>query len=150
MTKKERLKWELIGIEDTVRMFNKLPEELQDRILPQAMRVGAKHVQALAKAKAPVKTGWLRDHIVIGRYPKSKTRRNWGANWVVAWIGFKYDPEHYYGHFVEYGTKYQPPRPFMRPALKASQATILDVVRKAMNVRLPRFAKKYEIKGIHL
>ena len=56
-----------------------------------------------AKEKAPVDTHFLVDHITT-RYPGKLEGRVIG--------------EASYNGYVEYGTRYQPPKPHIRPALK--------------------------------
>ena len=150
MTKRQKLQWEAIGIDKTLELFNKLPEEVQDKILPPSLRVGAKYVMSLAKARAPEDSGWLKNNMKVSKYSKSKTRRNWGPHFVIYGVGWKYDKKHFYPHFVEFGTKFQKPQHFMSKSLEQSQEKIVGIVRRALNVRLPRFAKRYSIKGINL
>jgi HK97 gp10 family phage protein len=68
-----------------------------------AARTWAVNVRDLAKMKAPVRTGYLRDSITSERLGPKHWKVKVGAH---------------YGIYVEYGTRYMAAQPYFRPAIK--------------------------------
>lgn len=90
-------------------------------------------VQAEMKARAPVRTGNLRDNL-IKEEPEVKADEialNVGPN-ERAW----------YSRFIELGTSKQAPHPFMRQAAKAKEAAVNDHVAKGIAALIDREARK--------
>lgn len=84
-----------LNLHEVLREFNKLPYE----------------IMAGAKARAPVRTGYLRDSITV--------RKQSGGYEVH--VGAKY------GLYVEYGTRNAPAQPYLTPA---AQEAIRRFIRK--------------------
>ena len=78
-----------------------------------AVRTWAANVKRLSKAKAPVRTGRLRDSIESQRIGPKHWKVNVGA---------------YYGVYVEYGTRYMSAQPYFRPAIKVANKIFRDQV----------------------
>jgi HK97 gp10 family phage protein len=92
----------------TIRVvFNKLPQVATGIHAGAVAEVAkaAHDIEAAAKAKVPVKTGLLQRsiHSVIS------------AGGLTATVG----PSANYGIFIEFGTRHQGARPYMRPAAEA-------------------------------
>ena len=96
-------------------------ERLADMDSGSALLSGAAILQEAAQANAPVKTGALRDSI---------TAREDGPDRAVVEVGADY------GFFVEYGTRYQSGHPFIRPAIDAETARIVQAVGQGVEVRM--------------
>lgn len=78
--------------------------DIEDRL-----RSAALQVEALAKLRAPVDTGFLRNSISAQRITAKR--------WVV-------EAGAYYAPYVEYGTVRAAAQPFLRPALEVVKAQI--------------------------
>jgi len=76
----------------------------------------AERVADLARQNAPVRTGYLRDHIKARHYSKTSN--------VIS-----YAP---YSGFVEFGTRYMAAQPFLRPAMDQHTREILKAVAEAL------------------
>lgn len=76
----------------------------------------ARRIERYAKTLAPVDTGTLRDSI-------SAEEVGPGV-WVVG-------PEVPYAHILEFGSVYQPPQPYMLPALDRYEPQFIEACRKA-------------------
>lgn len=85
-----------------------------------AVATAAKLVEGRAKARVPVNTGRLRDAIHVERGGLAEYEVKGGDN------------EAWYGHLVEHGTTYTPPRPFMVPSAEESRAEATALVAAAV------------------
>lgn len=94
---------EFIGLKEANAALRKLPEFARVEA-QQTMDVTAFQVARLAAAKAPYKTGTLRDGITWASRPQSLSAVVGRS--AAAW----------YWRFVEFGTRFMAARPFMRPA----------------------------------
>ncbi len=65
-----------------------------------------------AKGRVPVATGKLRDAIHVER------------KGLAEYVVIAGDDEAFYGHMVEFGTRRQPPHPFLTPAAEAHRVTL--------------------------
>lgn len=83
----------LSGFEETFKALEQLPTKIEIKILKQAVTKLAKDITAEVKARAPVKTGVLRDSLSL----KGATRRK--GNISVTMHG------KFYARFLEKGTK---------------------------------------------
>ena len=99
------------GLKDIEKVLRQLPLKARQRVVMNGLRAGARLIAKDAKARVPVRTGALRDSITVATVRKSKrsARRQ-------VLIGFK-KPVSRRAHLTEFGTKFQPAEPFMRPAL---------------------------------
>lgn len=68
-----------------------------------AARTWALNVSRLAKARAPVRTGYLKKSIYARKIGPKAWRVRVGAS---------------YGIYVEYGTRYMAAQPYLRPAIR--------------------------------
>lgn len=103
---------------------------LQNPVLRDAIEEGAELVRADAARRAPRgSTGKLQDEMTTltetGTPERAATRVGPSAN---AW----------YGVFQEKGTKRQPARPFLRPALDTQGPAVVELVRKRLLAALQR------------
>jgi HK97 gp10 family phage protein len=105
--------WSVKIVADTVTpKLAAFAGKIQHEVEMELDVVGA-DMEDLAKELAPYLTGFLRDSI--------QHRAS----------GFTLDfwAEAYYSAYQEFGTRFIPPHPFMRPALDANQQKILDAIR---------------------
>jgi HK97 gp10 family phage protein len=82
-------------------------------ICPVAM---AEEIADIAREKAPVDTGFLRDHIKALHFAKHS----------------RVDATAKYSGYLEFGTYRMKAQPFLRPAIREGQRQILEAVREAM------------------
>lgn len=148
------------GLDALNRALDELPAKLQANILRGAMRAGAKVVERAVKDAAPVRTGKLRDSV------RTSSRLDRRTGQVVATVkagGSGGKRAAYYAHMVEFGTQahdikpqdakslfiaglfgelvHHPgatARPFMRPAMDATQSAAALAVAEYCRTRLTR------------
>lgn len=82
-------------------------DQVHERIRAQMIRIGQDVVE-IAKRYAPIDTGYLRDSIAYAYNDATYT--------VAFLVGAPY------GIFVEYGTRYQGPHPYLRPAINTIES----------------------------
>lgn len=100
---------EIIGLKEANAALRKLPEFAKVQA-QQTMDVTAFQVAQQAAARAPVRTGLLKDSIQWRSRPRSLSA-------VVGVLA-----RAFYWKFLEYGTVKLSPRPFLRPAADAMRA----------------------------
>ncbi len=112
--------FEIKGAKEMERLLRELGPNVASRAGDRALRAGAKPIVAEAKRLVPVKTGELRDSIIV-----VGERRRKGDNERVVVIGFKM-PGSRRAHLTEFGTVHAPAQPFMRPALDSKGGEALN------------------------
>jgi len=110
--------WGVKIVRDTVtpklrRFREKMPEKVTDEIL----RVGAQ-MEAYAKSIVPVRTGYLRSTIVFRAFERP----------LMFWFGATAP----YASFVEFGTRFMAPRPYLRPALDAYLPRLMAAIKNGV------------------
>ncbi len=125
-----------------IKALRGLPKDVRDKALKSSLRVSAKKVQDTAKALAPYRTGNLRDSIAI-RSMSKRSLSEYGDPFY--FIGYKVGllPKGYYGRFIELGTKYITPKPFLLPALEVNEYSIISVIITDLRIKIPKFTRKY-------
>lgn len=155
---------EVKGIAEIGRRLRALPPALGSKgggPLRYALFQSAKVLRDAAIARAPKKTGNLRENIVTKRHrnPKAvgaterydigfkggtrkltnnaRNRRagRAGARVTTAGVAF-------YGRFLELGTSKMPARPFLRPAIEAKRGEAVQVFSRAFLLAVERAEKK--------
>ena len=111
----------------TVDNIYKLKDEAR-RLAAQAVGAAAVNIEANAKVRCPWKTGRLRNSI------SAKKADADGLAWKVA-------PHTDYAIFVEFGTRYMAPRPYMTPAAYETFPSF----KKAMEWVMKKAAERAEI-----
>ena len=91
------------GLPEILKKLKDLPEVLKSRILSRAMRKGADLIREMAARMVPVRTGQLRNSILV-RQPSFRMRTN---------ITLNISADSRIAHLVEFGTSAHPiaPRP---------------------------------------
>lgn len=82
-----------------------------------AARTWAADVKNGAKAKAPVRTGYLKESIASTRTGRKVWKVEVGAH---------------YGIYVEYGTRYMAAQPYFRPAIQVANKNFRRNMRKVL------------------
>ncbi len=128
------------GLKELDARLKKLPDVVQRRILGAATAAAARVVQKSAKSQAPAKTGRLKKNIVVRT---KRTRTGTVSRVTLRTKGKGTDPKNaYYGRFVEFGTKKQAARPFLRPAFDSNVNQAIQTMRKKIAQRLEAEARK--------
>ena len=93
------------GLEEALKAFGSMDAKLRSQV-HYALTEAVILAHQIARSLAPVRTGRLRSSIY------------WRASgfYLGEWVEFGASAP--YAGFVEYGTRYMAPRPFMRPALE--------------------------------
>lgn len=91
--------------------FPEIVAELRPRI-SKAIKEGAEAIAGVARSRVPVRSGALRDAVEVRRH-SAAAYRVMGA-----------DDEAFYGRFVEYGTKYMEPEPYLIPSADAEKEAL--------------------------
>jgi HK97 gp10 family phage protein len=114
------VKMRLTGAKELKAALQNLPlDDNRDGIARRVLKEAGKPILAAARSMAPVDTGRLKKAIFM------RSQRVQRGDVTVA-IGVRRGRV-FYGWFQEFGTKYLPPQPFMRPAWDAHKG---DLIRK--------------------
>lgn len=122
----------ITGEEELLRKLKALEDVALGSMLTEAVSAAAQLVVVEAKARAPVRTGNLREAIEAGE-PKRVGFR------VTAPIGP--GKKGWYGLFVEVGTKLAAAHPFLRPALDGKRKEIKQTIREIVRQRIEKVAR---------
>ena len=96
------------------------PRAAERACLPAALLI-----EGAAKERCPVNTGMLRESITSARIPR----------------GAQVGPHTDYAAYVEYGTRYMRPRPYMAPAIEAKRDEVVRLVGEAVRIEVRRKAE---------
>ena len=136
------------GLKELDDLLKSLPEQIQRKALAQANLAGAAVLKEEAKLRVPVRTdpsgpmkvgkkatkarlpGFLKASIKAWRIKK-------GAQGSVT-HGVGTRGYAFYGKFLEFGTKYISPRPFLRPALDAAYLRAIEAVAAVLRTKIEK------------
>ena len=123
MAKQKKWNVKVDGLEELVKVFEKMPEVAQEA-LDSASKEAANVVLQSAKRNCPVKSGKLRDSLDIKAEKTSKpTKRSYQVySKGVSQGGVRY------AFAVEAGTSKAPAKPFLRPALDENKENIKKTI----------------------
>lgn len=126
------------GLKELRRELRKLPGNVQRRVIQSATRAGAVIIRDEARRRAPKDRGILEKSIII-----KKSRRSSNSS-----IVFSIGPSKkaYYGYFVELGTRFQSPQPFLVPALVENEGAIIKQMANRMRRGVIREVRKLKTK----
>jgi len=127
------------GLKELNRTLEQLPRKLQDQAVKNAMAAGARKIRDEAKNLVPVRTGTLKENIVVSRTVKKGGKRRSLKGSVV--IGIK-DEARFYAHLIEFGTSQTSAQPFLRPAFDAKHDEALQVIGKKIGDQVEKKARK--------
>lgn len=120
------------GLAEVIKVLEELPIKIAKNVLRGATFAGAKYLTDALRARAPVKTGYLRDTL--------KAVRGKGVDADgVAWGNVH---GQFYGRFQEHGTSKMPARPWVRPVLDAERDNIIKAVAEAMAPALAKVVQR--------
>lgn len=157
------------GLKEVADRLRALPVELGSKgggPIRSALFQSAKLLRDAARAKAPVKTGNLRDNIILYRHRNPKAvgatehysigmrrgTRRYANNARNRRQGralqkFKTAGAAYYGRFLELGTAKMPAQPFLRPAFESNKEQAVETFRRAFLQAVERAERKLARRG---
>lgn len=134
------LKLDPRSLADVLKRFAEFEAKIAKKALRTAARKGMTIVRDDVKANAPEDQSDDADRIKVKTSVALTTRFRGSNLYVKVGIrgGAKKNPDTpYYWRMVEFGTKYQPARPFMLPALESNgeavMAAVVDELKKALD-----------------
>lgn len=130
--------FKIIGGKALDKALKQLGPKFEKRIAKGAIRAGARVIAKQAKANAPKESGALKRSIQV------VTRKTKGADVAVVTRHKKKDIKQgkgtAYAHIIEFGSKYIPARPFLRPALDSKAKEAVKAVGKYVQERIAKLA----------
>ena len=134
---------EVKGFKAVIKTFNVLDDNLQRKVLRQALRSGAKIIQKAAKAKSPVGiTGNNKKFIKIKSLKRSRVTV--GVAVVTGTreqLGIPRDEFGYYPMVLEYGSKHVKKQPFMKPALEQNREKVIKEIAKKIEAGIEKILR---------
>jgi len=94
--------------------------ETAETAVEKAIYKGALMIEADAKRNCPVKSGKLRNSIAAKFY------KNGGSPYATVGTDVEYAP------YVEFGTRFQKPQPYLGPAFNANAGRIREMIEEAV------------------
>lgn len=132
------------GLAELNKALQQLPKELQKGPLRAAVNGAASVVQKQAKANAPIDDGVLKKAIY-----RTRSKSASSAVQETAIVGVRFGRRYrrrgqdaWYWRFIEFGTKNQTARPFIRPAFESTKQAQLAMMQKRLTAAIKRAAKK--------
>lgn len=149
------------GIKELDTALKTLPKGMRKNYLRKALRRGGAIVRDKVKSKAPVGQGPTAKGLKHGRLKRlvrTKARRG-GRTYVKVSVfypktdarqtgiaGRKNPRDAFYWKFVEFGTRFFPAQPYIRPVVDSSRAQVLRVSIQAVNEGVQKEFAKAKVK----
>ena len=134
----------LHGFDAFDRLLNKLSENVEHKVLQSAASAGARVLAKEIKTRAPEgkgkqssasKTyGYLKSNIIVQVLRRKKRKGIRGSRVNTG--------DAFWSWFLEFGTRYMPARPFIRPAVDAKQNEAVEKMRVILSRGIEREIKK--------
>lgn len=107
------------GVSELAEAFrDELPKATATNVQKRALKEAADPIESDARQNAPLRTGFLREHIDVGARLSPRQRATPKESKVEVYVGPPSMPR---AIVAEFGSVYQSPRPFMRPAWDANK-----------------------------
>lgn len=158
------------GLREIGLRLKALPKEISGKnggpLLKALRRMGVV-IQKSAKAKVPVKTGALRDNIIVVRKDKRRLRPGEeGVDVTVRYrfktyvdsrgnrkknrVGAQYKVHGplFYARFIEFGTSKMQAKPFLRPAYEEAKGALPEIFRKELTAAIDQAVRKLASKQL--
>lgn len=140
------------GLADLARSLREMPQDVRRNALRSGMRAGAREIQKDAQRRAPVDTGRMRTNVYLKRIPELVTELSEG--WFVGVrmgpkrtrdkatgaVSKDYSRDAWYWRLVEFGTRFVPARPFMRPAFESQKEAAVAAIAARLKARIEKWA----------
>lgn len=137
-----------MGTREDIRKIDRKIRRLASRLGPRIVRPAvdgvAAAIERVARAKAPVETGDLRESIKTERgmlEPRSDSISRTQKDGIVSSVVVAGENVKPYAGHVEYGTEHMAPRPFMRPALDTAGKAAASKAEREIAMGIERAAK---------
>ena len=121
------------GAREMEKVLKLLPDRVAEKALAGAVLASANVIKREMKARAPVDTGGLKKSIIAKR---DKTTRS-SVTYLVG-----PSTKGFFGMFTEFGTRFIPARPWMRPAFDTSIRPAIDKMGERLGKNIQREARK--------
>lgn len=130
-------------LDKLIKNLEKLPINIQDRVMTSAVRAGAKAIQKAAIDYAPIDTGALRKSIKIKKVPKREMLFEGDNPEYIASYRVGIDTEiAWYANIVEFGSVKMAADPFMTPAYELNYKDALTAMKSYLIKRIQREINK--------
>jgi HK97 gp10 family phage protein len=115
------------GYDELMEMFQNIPDAAAS-VIEEAAKAGTEVAYEDAKRRVPVKTGALRDAMIMA---KEKSRKKTKSTWRIKSKKLREGGVRYM-LMVEFGTKKMEPQPFLRPAIDNNKLQIIEKVNQTV------------------
>lgn len=153
------------GLQELDRKLKAIAEEYGDKAakspIRSALRKAGKVLQQRAQQRVRVKTGTLKENIIVTneRKPrlgqlevkvtvrsKAKGYKDNARNRRNGRIGKSYKDYGplYYARFLEFGTSHQPAYPFLRPAFEESKSSLPNMIRDDLSAAIENTVRRLQ------
>ncbi len=123
------------GLRELTKTLDKLSDEIRDRDMNFATRKGAEQFRDAAKANAHKRTGKMEANIVVRKDRDTLFDSEYFV--AVRKVGKADNPSNaFYAYFEEYGTKFRPAHPFMRPAFDMYRESAINTFKARIGRRV--------------
>ena len=131
---------DVIGAAETIEALRALPAALMRRTIRDALRAGTRILLQEEATTVPIGAGtesrpggtlFRSLRVFPYRVGKKQMRVFVGAG-----------PEGFYGRFLEYGTRFMPAKPWLRPALHAAFSPVLQAARTEIDSGLDKTVRE--------
>ena len=123
------------GFRELEALLKKLPDEIAKKVVVNGLKAGGRLLVKGMKARVPVKTGKLRDSIVVTTSRKSIKGKGHAV------IAFK-KPTSRRVHLTEFGTQHSKAEPFIRPTLDAEGQSAIAEIGKSLGSGVVKEAQR--------
>jgi len=129
------LRVDLSGQEELLKNMDNLSVELKNKVKEEAIIEAAEFVRDIAKEKAPVDTGFLRENIIVQVVENNNivTEAKVGPN-----------RSAFYGAIVEYGSKKMKKKPYLRPAYDENLDKINEIISRRIQEGIDKAVKNVD------
>lgn len=110
-----KFKINLKGEKALIKSLEQFPDKVQKTIMKSAIRKAAKPLVAQAKENTPVESGALKKSMKLRAIKRSR-KNKYRVGFLIGSSDKNFTGEQYYGSFLEFGTKRQPPIGMVRKA----------------------------------
>lgn len=140
------VQFKLTGMDTLLETMRALPAELVSKRggpIRYALHKAGKIMHTEAVRLAPVKTGNLRDSIIMRRGTEAESGPGFEKQFIFVRRGNANRRSAYYAGFQEFGTSRNKAQPFMRPAFDSTGAEVLDEFSLTLRRAVNRLARRY-------
>lgn len=147
------------GLRELGEAMRELGTEVSEKIAHAMVSKAARMVRDEAKKAAPVRTGFMKQNIIVKKMRKSETDLTSEYRMGVRKYKVKYADtrfnvrkgragayygvdDAYYWRYLEFGTVKMAPRPFMRPAFENNRMRAVEEMKRVGQRRIEAAAKK--------